>query len=639
VLLFLPLRRGDGQGANTSTFIIPLAAGHPYLFPGVEDRSLPPLGEHLVENCGKMVLLDKLLRRLQEKGHRVLLFTQMTRILDLMEDYLVMRRFKYCRIDGNTTYEMREDYIEAFNKPDSDKFIFLLSTRAGGLGINLQTADVVILYDSDWNPQADLQAQDRAHRIGQKRPVQVFRMVTEHTIEEKIVERAQQKLKLDAMVVQQGRLKENNNKMSKDDLLAAVRFGADKIFKSKESSITDDDIDLILDAGKKKTAALNEKLKAAEKGDLLDFKLDGGTSVQTFEGVDYSSNALAQAKAENELLGILDMGKRERKTVGNYNENTLYQQQIAALQGKVATQAKKRKVIKLPKHLRLPRMEEWQMYDREALFKIQEEEETAFRALPEEHQKAAVTKKEKGPASEEATTPIEAGNEIKVDQEKTETEVPFELPPLLSPETQAEKERLLAEGFSDWRRPEYTVFQKASAKYGRDAISTIALEVGKSEADVQKYADAFWGDFGKTRISEHEYDRAVKFIERGEKKIDEIKRLERATETLVSLFSNPWEGLEFICTNCKDKFFTAEEDRYLLCWTHKVSVGRGSCSVYCGVLGDIVDAYTVLLMLIYSMDMVNGPPSSWRYDVAPFFDSIITCGVSMWTFWEDAANS
>ena len=128
-------------------------AGHPYLFPGAEDRTLPPLGEHLVENCGKMVVLDKLLKRLHEKGLRVLLFTQMTRILDLMEDYLVMRKFNYCRIDGNTTYEDREAYIEAYNKPDSEKFIFLLSTRAGGLGINLQTASVVILYDSDWNPQ------------------------------------------------------------------------------------------------------------------------------------------------------------------------------------------------------------------------------------------------------------------------------------------------------------------------------------------------------------------------------------------------------------------------------------------------------------------------------------------------------
>jgi len=134
-------------------------AGHPYLFPGVEDRTLPPLGNHLVDNCGKMVLLDKLLKKLKENGHRVLLFTQMTRILDILEDYLVMRQYQYCRIDGNTSYDEREERIDAFNAPDSEKFLFLLSTRAGGLGINLQTADIVILYDSDWNPQADLQAQ------------------------------------------------------------------------------------------------------------------------------------------------------------------------------------------------------------------------------------------------------------------------------------------------------------------------------------------------------------------------------------------------------------------------------------------------------------------------------------------------
>jgi SWI/SNF-related matrix-associated actin-dependent regulator of chromatin subfamily A member 5 len=114
--------------------------------------------------------------------------------------------------------------------------------------------------------------------------VQIFRLVTEHTIEEKIVERAQQKLKLDAMVVQQGRLKDQD-KLSRDELLAAVRFGADKIFKSKDSSITDDDIDLIMNAGKCKTEELNEKLKAVDKGDLLDFKLDG-SNVQTFEGID-----------------------------------------------------------------------------------------------------------------------------------------------------------------------------------------------------------------------------------------------------------------------------------------------------------------------------------------------------------------
>eukprot|EP00980_Cylindrotheca_fusiformis_P004471 scaffold953_cov141-Cylindrotheca_fusiformis.AAC.15 len=547
-------------------------AGHPYLFPGVEDRTLPPLGEHLVENCGKMVLLDKLLKRLKETGHRVLLFTQMTRILDIMEDYLVMRRFKYCRIDGNTTYEVREDYIDAFNAPDSEKFIFLLSTRAGGLGINLQTADVVILYDSDWNPQADLQAQDRAHRIGQKREVQVFRFVTEHTVEEKIVERAQQKLKLDAMVVQQGRLKEKD-KLSRDELLEAVRFGADKIFKSKDSSITDEDIDMIINAGKRKTQELNEKLKTAEKGDLLDFKLDGNSNLQTFEGVDYSSNVLAQAKKDAELLNIIDMGKRERRTA-NYNENKLYQQQMAAMQGKKVKERKK-KVIKLPKALRLPRMEEWQMYRRDRLIAIQEEEEAKFRSLPEETQKLAGMSKKAQEALQATETAAPSTDDGKTENvESAKPTGPIELPPLLDDDTQAEKEALLKEGFATWNRSHYSAFVKASGRHGRSNLAQIALEVGKPEDDTKKYAEAFWGDLGKERFSEHEYDRVVKLIEKGEKKITEIASLERCTRVLISLFENPWEELEFQYVTTKDKLFSQDNDRHLLCWAHKFGYGQ-----------------------------------------------------------------
>uniref|UniRef100_A0A7S2V7T2 Chromatin-remodeling complex ATPase chain n=1 Tax=Entomoneis paludosa TaxID=265537 RepID=A0A7S2V7T2_9STRA len=550
---FNALQGGSG-GSRTAILNIVMqlrkCAGHPYLFPGVEDRTLPPLGEHLVENCGKMALLDKLLKRLKERGHRVLLFTQMTKVLDIIEDYLYMRQYNYCRIDGGTSYEEREAYIDAYNAENSEKFVFLLSTRAGGLGINLQTADVVILYDSDWNPQADLQAQDRAHRIGQKRPVQVFRFVTEHTIEEKIVERAQQKLKLDAMVVQQGRLK-NQDKLSRDELLAAVRFGADKIFKSKDSSITDDDIDLILDQGKQKTAEMNEKLKAAEKGDLLDFKFDG-SNVQTFEGVDYSNSA--QAK-QDELLGILDLGKRERKEA-NYNEASLFQHQMASNQG--PKKPKKKKDATLPRHMRLPRLEEWQMYDRDALAEIEKEEEAAFKEWPEELQKAAKEKKHEETAENE-------------DAEETE---PVVLPPLLSEERRKEKEKLLAEGFSNWSRQEYNAFWKSCQRYGRQALEKIALEVGKSEADVKTYADAFWGELGQTRISKSEYENKVKAIEKGEKKINELRKLERGTRVFVSLFDNPWEELEFVHSNSSDKMFTAEEDRYLLCWTWKYGYGQ-----------------------------------------------------------------
>jgi len=582
----------NGSGGQTAILNIVMqlrkCAGHPYLFPGAEDRSLPPLGEHLVENCGKMVLLDKLLVRLKELGHRVLLFTQMTRILDILEDYLVMRQFQYCRIDGNTDYEKREEDINSFNAPGSEKFLFLLSTRAGGLGINLQTADVVILFDSDWNPQADLQAQDRAHRIGQKRPVQVFRLVTEHTIEEKIVERAQQKLKLDAMVVQQGRLKDKD-KLSREDLLTAVRFGADKVFKSKDSSITDDDIDLILEAGKKKTQELNDKLQAAEKGDMLDFKLDGSSAnMQTYEGIDYSKTDFAQVKAaqeQAELLGILDMGKRERRPVANYNEDQLYRQQVASNQ--ITRKApKKTKEVRLPKHLRLPRLDEWQMFDREALNIIQEEEEKAFRELSEEMQMILRGKQPVETSSKQPTSPesqvenAEKSNSYTVEgmdggEENTKPLTIVDVPPLIPEERQKLKDELLSQGFADWGRSHFTAFIKASAEHGRNSFSKIAPEVGKLQSMVEEYAKAFWDEnFGKVRFTETEYERSVKRIEQGEKKLHLIKVSQTATRTLVSLFDNPWRELQFTYVNVKDKVFTQEEDRHLLCWAHKYGYGN-----------------------------------------------------------------
>lgn len=133
---------------------------------GYEPPGEDPFGEHVIQNSGKLRFCDRLLKRLIAGGSRCLLFSQMTRMLDILEDYCRIRGFAYCRLDGTTATEDRERQIEAFNKPGSTIPIFLLSTRAGGLGTNLTAADTVILYDSDWNPQADLQAMDRAHRIG-----------------------------------------------------------------------------------------------------------------------------------------------------------------------------------------------------------------------------------------------------------------------------------------------------------------------------------------------------------------------------------------------------------------------------------------------------------------------------------------
>jgi len=348
-------------------------------------------------------------------------------------------------------------------------------------------------------------------------------------------------------VVQQGRLKDKD-KLSRDELLEAVRFGADKIFKSKDSSITDDDIDMILNIGKKKTQELNEKIQNAEKGDLLDFKLDGGISTQTFEGIDYSQQGkdLADAKAaqlQAELLGIMDIGKRERRAVANYNETKLYHQQVG-----VQSRDRSKREHRLPKFLRLPKMEEWQMYDREAITELSKEEVDNFKSLPDEVQKKFASL-------------VDAKSDGVEDES---------LPELLNEDKRRKKEELLAGGFKSWKRPHYSAFVRASAKFGRSSYERIAAEVGKSQKAVEKYALAFWNEeVGRARFSESEYERSVKTIERGEKKIDEIKNLTQATKILVSLFDNPWRELRFCHVNTKDKMFTMEEDRHLLCWSYK----------------------------------------------------------------------
>jgi SWI/SNF-related matrix-associated actin-dependent regulator of chromatin subfamily A member 5 len=401
---------------------------------------------------------------------------------------------------------------------------------------------------------------DRAHRIGQKKEVQVFRLVTEHTIEEKIVERAQQKLKLDAMVVQQGRL-QGKEKMSRDSLLDAVRFGADKIFKSKESSITDDDIDLILNIGKQRTEQLNEKLQEADKGNMLDFKLDGGvTGTQTFEGIDYSK----MGQTQSEIFGILDLGKRERRQVA-YNEDHSYRQMSAP-------KREKAKEPKLPKFLRLPRMEEWQMFDRDDLEALQEVEEQAFKSLPEEKQKLPVTAWA-GAILKRAKKILKGeGEEEPPDTDSADAD---DAPILLSDEQEQQKQNLLAEGFPDWERRHYVAFVRACAKYGRTKYTEIAEEVGKPQVLVKAYSEAFWDrNVGKKRFSDHEYERVVKTIERGEKKLEDAQNLERCTATLISLFDNPWTDLEIHHTQFKDKAYSAQEDRYLLCYTHKFGYGQ-----------------------------------------------------------------
>ncbi|XP_052078522.1 chromatin-remodeling complex ATPase chain isw-1-like isoform X2 [Mytilus californianus] len=266
---------------------------HAYLFEGAEPGPPFTTDLHLVDSCGKMSVLHKLLPKLQKEGHRVLLFCQMTRMMDILEDYVFWQGYEFCRLDGSTAHSERTEAINEFNKKDSKKFIFLLSTRAGGLGINLATADIVIFYDSDWNPQSDLQAMDRAHRIGQTKQVQIFRFITENTVEERIIERAEMKLRLDRIVIQQGRLQHDSRKLDKKNMLSMIQHGARHVCASKDSEITDENIDQILSKGKTKTDEVKSKLDKVSDGNMKSFTMDEEPfTLYKFEGEDYRKKQL-----------------------------------------------------------------------------------------------------------------------------------------------------------------------------------------------------------------------------------------------------------------------------------------------------------------------------------------------------------
>ncbi|XP_049848093.1 uncharacterized protein LOC126311188 [Schistocerca gregaria] len=192
---------------------------HPYIF---KDSQSYKLDDMLWRSSGKVELLDRILPKLKAAGHRVLMFSQMTAAMDVLEEYFFYRNYTYLRLDGSTKAETRGDLLAQFNAPDSPYFMFILSTRAGGLGLNLQTADTVILFDSDWNPQADLQAQDRAHRIGQKNDVLVLRFVTIASIEEKILEAANYKLDLDSKIIQAGMFNKNSTAQDRKEFLMSL---------------------------------------------------------------------------------------------------------------------------------------------------------------------------------------------------------------------------------------------------------------------------------------------------------------------------------------------------------------------------------------------------------------------------------
>uniref|UniRef100_A0A8C1SN02 Chromodomain helicase DNA binding protein 2 n=1 Tax=Cyprinus carpio TaxID=7962 RepID=A0A8C1SN02_CYPCA len=255
--------RGSSSGFLNIVMELKKCCNHGFLIKQPEEVENEKTHEHLqslVRGSGKLVLLDKLLTRLRERGNRVLIFSQMVRMLDILAEYLSLKRYPFQRLDGSIKGEIRKQALDHFNAEGSEDFCFLLSTRAGGLGINLASADTVVIFDSDWNPQNDLQAQARAHRIGQKKQVNIYRLVTKGTVEEDIIERAKKKMVLDHLVIQRmdttGRTvldnssgNSNSNPFGKEELTAILKFGAEDLFKEpegEESEPQEMDIDEIL---------------------------------------------------------------------------------------------------------------------------------------------------------------------------------------------------------------------------------------------------------------------------------------------------------------------------------------------------------------------------------------------------------
>ncbi|RMJ23435.1 complex ATPase [Aspergillus sp. HF37] len=506
---------------------------HPYLFEGAEPGPPYTTDEHLVFNAGKMVVLDKLLVRMKSQGSRVLIFSQMSRVLDILEDYCVFRDHSYCRIDGTTAHEDRISAIDEYNKPGSDKFVFLLTTRAGGLGINLTAADIVVLYDSDWNPQADLQAMDRAHRIGQTKQVVAFRFVTEKAIEEKVLERAAQKLRLDQLVIQQGRAQQQvKNAASKDELLGMIQHGAADVFSGEGTAelaaskdISEFNFDSILRRGEERTAELGKKYESLGIDELQKFSSENA----------YEWNGQTFTDRKKDIgMNWINPAKRERKE--QFYSIDKYYRQALATGGRTAEA--KPKVPRAPKQISI---HDWQFFP-PGLQELQEKETAYF------HKEIA---------------------ERDLDQREIDNAVP------LTEEEQAEKSKMSEQGFSSWNRRDFQQFVNGSAKFGRKDYEGISTEVdSKDPAEVKEYAQIFWQRF--TDIADHA--KYIRVIEQGEEKLRKMNHQRKMLRKKMEMYRVPLQQLKinYTVSTTNKKVYTEEEDRFLLVMLDRYGVeGEG----------------------------------------------------------------
>uniref|UniRef100_A0A8C0JC41 SWI/SNF related BAF chromatin remodeling complex subunit ATPase 2 n=1 Tax=Chelonoidis abingdonii TaxID=106734 RepID=A0A8C0JC41_CHEAB len=335
-------KKGKGGAKTLMNTIMQLRkiCNHPYMFQHIEESFAEHLGyssgvingAELYRASGKFELLDRILPKLRATNHRVLLFCQMTSLMTIMEDYFAFRNFLYLRLDGTTKSEDRAALLKKFNEPGSQYFIFLLSTRAGGLGLNLQAADTVIIFDSDWNPHQDLQAQDRAHRIGQQNEVRVLRLCTVNSVEEKILAAAKYKLNVDQKVIQAGMFDQKSSSHERRAFLQAILEHEEE--NEEEDEVPDDetlnqmiarreeefDLFMRMDMDRRREDARNPKRKPRlmEEDDLPSWIIKDDAEVE-------------RLTCEEEEEKIFGRGSRQRRDV-DYSDALTEKQWLRAIE-------------------------------------------------------------------------------------------------------------------------------------------------------------------------------------------------------------------------------------------------------------------------------------------------------------------
>lgn len=467
---------------------------------------------------------------------------------------------EYSRIDGSTAHEDRVAAIDEYNAPESSKFVFLLTTRAGGLGINLTSADVVVLFDSDWNPQADLQAMDRAHRIGQTRQVHVYRLVTEHAVEERVLERAQQKLRLDQLVIQAGRAGPAARGQSKDELVDMIQHGAERIISDADTPMlaagevqtggaagagsgpeeeTGADIDTIIAEGEKRTRALQDRYAHLGLDALTSLADQDGTATREWEGQKFQ----VPGQARRPLW--IDPGKRERHTT-NYSVDGYYRSIINGSSG-APTRESHHRVPRPPGYIVL---NDWQFFP-PRLAELQERELRAYQ------RGVGYVPPVRAAKDEESEADVQAEQQREVQQ--------IEAAEPLTEEEQEEKAALIEEGFASWTKRDFNYFLRACERHGRGAYREMAREWldgegGKTEAEVRAYARVF---FARGPADLEGWDRYVARIDEAAARRKKVAAQEKALRARVAGLDDPMTQLALPYT-AGSSHYNETEDRFIL---------------------------------------------------------------------------